>query len=71
MLTSTIGSYCLNEMLLSYSMVSTTMHVKYMYVKYVIYSLLGLLDRCTCMGKGMGFVYALHMYMKDEYMNML
>ena len=30
------------------------MHVKYMYVKYVMYSLLGLLDRCTSIGNGMG-----------------
>ena len=63
---------------------STTMHVKFMYVKYVMYSLLGLLDRCSSMGKGMGrCLYIVHvyfdrivpkfgtMYMKDEYMNML
>ena len=42
---------------------STTMHVKYMYVKYVMYSLLELLDMCNSMGKGtriclcMGHVY--------------
>ena len=40
------------------------MHVKYMYVKYVMYSFLGLLDRFTSMGKGMGLcLYIWHVYL--------
>ena len=41
------------------------MHVKYMYVKYVMFSFLGLLDRCTSMVKGVGgFLYIAHMYIE-------
>ena len=55
---------CLNERLFSYSLMSTTMHVKYMYVKYVMYSLLGWHDRCTSMGKGMvPCLYIAHVYL--------
>ena len=43
---------------------STTTHVKYMYVKYVMYSLLGWIDRCTSMVKGMGLcLYIAHVYL--------
>ena len=51
-------------MLFSYSLMSTNMHAKYMYVKYIMYSLLGWLDRCTSMGKGMGpCLYIAHVYL--------
>ena len=43
---------------------SSTMHLKYMYVKYVMYYLLGFLDRCTSMGKGMGLWLSIaHVYL--------
>ena len=43
---------------------STTTHVKYMYVKYVMYSFLGWLDRSTSMGKGMTpCLYIAHLYL--------
>ena len=43
---------------------STTMHVKYKYVKYVMYSLQGWLDRCTSIGNGMGLcLYIAYVYL--------
>ena len=40
------------------------MHVKYMYVKYVMYSFLGSLDRRNSMGKAMGLnLYIAHVYL--------
>ena len=44
----------MNEKLFSYSLISTTIHVKYMYVKNVMYSLIGWLDGYNSKGNGMG-----------------